>query len=77
MSKPYSEDLRERVVPAVEGGRRQVASVFEVGVSTVVRWMQRLRATGSLAAKPMAATTACCWQESGIGFWSASRRSPI
>ena len=32
MSKPYSEDLRERVVAAVEGGlsRRQAAGVFDV-----------------------------------------------
>lgn len=55
MSKPYSEDLRERVVAAVEGGvsRRQAAGVFDVGVSTVIRWVQRFRATGSVAAKPM------------------------
>ena len=55
MSKPYSEDLRERVVGAVEGGlsRRQAAEVFDVGVSSVIRWVQRFRATGSLAAKPM------------------------
>jgi len=55
MSKPYSEDLRERVVAVVEGGlsRRQAAGVFDVGVSTVIRWVQRFRATGSVAAKPM------------------------
>ena len=55
MSKPYSEDLRERVVAAVEGGlsRRQAAGVFDVGVSSVIRWVQRFRATGSVAAKPM------------------------
>jgi transposase len=55
MSKPYSEDLRERVVAAVEGGlsRRQAAGVFDVGVSTVIRWVQRFRATGSFAAQPL------------------------
>ena len=55
MSKPYSEDLRKRVVAAVEGGlsRRQAAERFAVGVSTVIRWVQRFRATGSVAAKPM------------------------
>ena len=33
MSKPYSEDLRERVVAAVQGGlsRRRAAGVFDVG----------------------------------------------
>jgi transposase len=55
MSKPYSEDLRERVVAAVEGGlsRRQAAEMFDVGVSSVVRWVQRFRMTGSVAARPM------------------------
>jgi len=55
MSKPYSEDLRERVVAAVEGGlsRRQAASMFDVGISTVIRWVQRFRTTGSFLAKPM------------------------
>jgi len=55
MGKPYSEDLRKRVVAAVEGGlsRRQAATLFEVGVSTVIRWVARWRATDSVAAKPM------------------------
>ena len=55
MSRPYSMDLRERVVAAVEGGlsRRQAAGVFDVGVSTVIRWVKRFRLTGSVAAKPM------------------------
>jgi transposase len=55
MSKPYSEDLRERVVAAVEGGlsRRRAAELFDVGVSSVIRWVQRFRATGSVSAKPM------------------------
>jgi len=41
MSKPYSEDLRKRAVAAVEGGlsRRQAAGVFDVGISTVIRWV--------------------------------------
>jgi transposase len=55
MTKPYSEDLRSRVVAAVEGGlsRRQAASVFDVAISTVVHWVRRWRETGSVAAKPM------------------------
>ena len=55
MAKPYSKDLRDRVVAAVEGGqsRRQTASLFGVGISTVIRWVRRLRETGSVAAKPM------------------------
>lgn len=55
MAKPYSEDLRERVVAAVEGGlsRRQAAGLFNLGISTVVHWVRRFRETGSVAAKPM------------------------
>lgn len=55
MAKPYSKDLRERVVAAVEGGlsRRRAAALFDVGISTVVHWVRRFRATGSVAAKPM------------------------
>jgi transposase len=55
MAKPYSEDLRERVVAAVEGGasRRQAAAVFKVGISTVVHWVRRFRETGRVSAKPM------------------------
>src|SRR5271155_3619044 len=55
MAKPYSEDLRTRVVALVEGGAacREAAEQFSVGVSSVVRWAQRLRETGSVAAKPM------------------------
>lgn len=55
MSKPYSLDLRKRVVSAVEGGlsRRQAAELFDVGISTVIRWTRRSRETGSAAAKPM------------------------
>lgn len=50
MAKPYSLDLRERVVKAVaEQGlsRRQAAERFGVGASTVIKWMQRWRTTGS------------------------------
>ena len=51
MTRPYSNDLRERVVGAVESGEscRSVASRFGVAVSTVVKWSQRYRRTGSVA----------------------------
>ncbi len=52
MSKPYSMDLRERVVGAVEEAglsRRQAAARFGVSVSTAINWLQRYRATGSVA----------------------------
>ena len=51
MGRPYSIDLRERVVAAVREGQscRAVALRFGVAVSSVVKWSQRYRATGSVA----------------------------
>ena len=50
MTKPYSNDLRERAVAAVIEGEttRVVAGRFGVSVSSVVKWHQRYRATGSI-----------------------------
>src|SRR5262249_2233442 len=55
MARPYSQDLRDRVVAVVASGRlcRAVAAQFGVSVASVMRWSQRWRATGSAAAKPM------------------------
>ena len=55
MARPYSIDLRERVVATVAGGQpcRAVAKLFDVSVASVVKWSQRVRVTGSAAAKPM------------------------
>lgn len=51
MVKPYSIDLRERVVAAVGAGQscRTVAATFGVSVASVVKWSQRQRRTGSVA----------------------------
>ena len=51
MGRVLSNDLRERVVSAVLAGEscRSVASRFGVAVSSVVKWSQRYRATGSVA----------------------------
>jgi len=50
MARPLSNDLRERVVAAVLAGEscRTAASRFGVAVSSVVKWSQRHRATGSV-----------------------------
>ena len=50
MTRALSNDLRERVVEAVGTGEscRAVASRFGVAVSSVVKWSQRYRATGSV-----------------------------
>lgn len=51
MTRPLSNDLRERVVAAVVDGEscRSAASRFGVAISSVVKWSQRYRATGSVA----------------------------
>jgi transposase len=50
MARPYSEDLRARVVAEVEAGasRRKAAARYQVSISFVVKLMQRWRCTGSL-----------------------------
>jgi len=51
MTKPHSNDLRERVVRAHLEGEpiRSVAARFGVGVSSVPKWVARYRETGSVA----------------------------
>src|SRR5579864_6471432 len=51
MGKPYSLDLRKRVVAAIEGGlsRNQAAKQFGVAISTAIGWMRRVEETGSVA----------------------------
>lgn len=52
MGVPLSEDLRVRVVRAVEDGlsRRQAAERFGVGVSSAIRWVDEWRRSGRTAA---------------------------
>jgi transposase len=52
MGKPYSLDLRKRVVAAVLTGgmsRNQAALHFGVGISTAINWVKRQQETGSVA----------------------------
>jgi transposase len=54
MAKTLSQDLRSRLIAAVEGGmsRRAAAARFEVAVATAIRWVRAFRTTGATAAKP-------------------------
>ncbi len=59
MPKPYSVDLRARVIEDVETGvsRREAAERYGISPSVVVIWVQRIwvqrfEETGSAAAKP-------------------------
>ena len=56
MPKPYSQDLRERVIGVVEReemSARAAGRVFGVSESTAIKWVSRWRRTGRVAAKPM------------------------
>src|SRR3954463_3357935 len=53
--RPYSLDLRERILAAVDhhdGSIRWIARIFRVSPSFIVRLLQRRRATGTLAPEP-------------------------
>src|SRR5262245_35111267 len=55
--RAYSQDLRERLVRAVEQGdfsQRANAALFGVDLSPLVRLLQRYRQTGSVQPKPHA-----------------------
>jgi transposase len=53
MSKPYSVDLRERAVAAVESGLRhsEVVRLFSVSWASLKRWLLKRRSGQSLAPK--------------------------
>jgi transposase len=55
MAKPYSIDLRERIVQAVEAGssRRAAAAQFAVSESCAIKLLQRWQRTGSVAPAAM------------------------
>jgi transposase len=48
--KPYSKDLRSRVLSAVDAGtpREEVARTFSVSMPTIKRWIKRRRETGDV-----------------------------
>ena len=52
MGKPYSQDLRERVIAAVDGGTGAyaVAALFRVSVSYIYKALGRRRTTGETTA---------------------------
>ena len=51
MARPYSMDLRERAILRVEAGEsvRLAADALCVAPSSVVKWCQRYRVTGSVS----------------------------
>src|SRR5215469_9584833 len=53
--KAYSDDLRQRIVRAVDQGHRQaeIAAAFQVSVATIKRYLKQRRETGHLTVKPI------------------------
>jgi transposase len=50
MAKPYSQDLRDRVIDAVEKGemsRREAGRHYQVSESVAIKWLERLERHGS------------------------------
>jgi transposase len=54
MPRAYAQDLRIRVVRAVDGGMsaRGAARLFAVAASTAIKWVQCWRESGRVAARP-------------------------
>ena len=50
MAKPYSQDLRDRVIDAVKRGemsRRAAARRYEISESVAIKWLERVEGDGS------------------------------
>jgi transposase len=54
MARSLSEDLRSRLIAAVDAGmsRRAAANRFGVAVASAIRWVHAWRTTGATRAKP-------------------------
>jgi transposase len=55
MDMAYSIDLRSRVIGFIRAGHTQeeTGTIFNVGVSTIKRWLALLSETGSLGKRPL------------------------
>jgi transposase len=67
--KPLSDDLRQRILAAVdsrEGSRRKLAARFAVDVSTITRLLQLRRQTGSSQPRPHGGGVAPILDQDGL-----------
>jgi hypothetical protein len=70
MAKPYSNDLRARVIEAIEEGatREEAAERHEVSLSSVGRFLRLKRERGASVRRNSAGTNRMSWQHMRI--WS-------
>ncbi len=67
--RPYSTDLREHILTAIERGDhslRQIAYLFSVSLSFLVRLLQRHRQTGSAQPTPPGGGPTPCLDEAAV-----------
>lgn len=76
---PYSQDLRERAVAAVEAGQQSQAAItklYGIHLSTLEKWIRRKRETGSCAALPPAGGVARALQDCERVIRAEVRKQP-
>lgn len=61
MARPYSQDLRDRVIEAAFSGKsvRSSAAQYSVGVATAIVWVRRARESGERSARKQGGTKRC------------------
>jgi transposase len=76
--KAYSTDLRSKILAAVDGGmpKMQAARVFGVGVSTIKRYVNQRRETGSIAPRPIPGRPATLSREYDALLWAQLEAQP-
>ena len=78
MGRPYSQDLRERIVGAVEAGdsRRAAARMFGVSASCAVKLVRRWRETGSVKPSKIGGPRRCKLEPHGDWLLALVKEEP-
>lgn len=68
MPRPYSDDLRARVIEEILAGasRREAAERYAISASVAVMWARRWEDTGSFAARPSGGSTSPLEQHAAV-----------
>jgi transposase len=76
--RAYSTDLRTKILAAVDGGmsKSDAARVFRVGISTIKRYAQQRRQTGSLAPRPIPGRPPTFSRDDDSALWAHLEAHP-